>query len=210
MKPALPDPLPAKSFFATWFSHFSYNYLILPFLYIGLRLAAFFNAKIRRGIAGRKHLFERLEKKLRPFTSRESTILIHAASMGEYEQARPVIRELRRRFPELCIVASVFSPSAYDHIHDRSEADVLTYLPVDFRHQVRRFLDRVQPMALLVIRHDLWPNLLWEAQRRGIYTMLLDASVHRGSLRHRKLVRYFYRQVFAAFSAVCAISETEL
>jgi len=187
-----------------------YNAVVIPLLYAGFRVLGLFHPKIRAGIAGRRDLFARLQRALEEAPAQHSTVLVHAASMGEYEQARPVLRRLRLQMPQARIVLSVFSPSAYENIRDRHDADLLTYLPFDSRRNVRRFLDLLQPTALLITRHDIWPNLVWQARQRGIRTVLFDASVHEGSLRHKPVIRQFTRAVFAAFDAVCPISEPAL
>lgn len=185
----------------------AYNALVIPLLAGAFRLASLFNSKVRRGIAGRKALFGKLERHLSETPEHHPLILVHAASMGEFEQARPVLRLLRREMPACRLCLSLFSPSAYEHLAARHEADFVTYLPFDSRANVRRFLDLLQPAAILVARHDIWPNLLWEARARGIFTVLFAASIHDGSLRQKPLVRQFNRNVFRSFDAVCTISE---
>ena len=134
-------------------------------------------------------------------------ILIHAASMGEYEQARPVLRLLKERHPDVLRVLSVFSPSVFNGITDSYDADILTYLPFDSPAGTSRFLNLISPSVLLIARHDIWPNLLNKAQQNGTKCILFDASVHRGSLRHKPVVAGFMRSIFANFHAILAISE---
>ena len=187
-----------------------YNFFILPLLVVFVHFAALVHPKIRRGLSGRRHLLARLQKALNTFDRSRPVLLLHAASMGEYEQARPVMRELRRQAPEWLIVASVFSPSVYEHICAGEEADVVTYLPLDFPAAVGRFLEAIRPRALMIVRHDIWPNLLWQAASRNIRTLLIDASVHEGSLRHRWGIRQFYRLLFRRFDVISAVSAAAL
>lgn len=164
--------------------------------------------KIRAGVAGRETLFEELAAQLQR-CGPGPRVWLHAASMGEYEQARPILRELRGRFPRAVRVLTLFSPSAYNHLSRQNPpAEVFGYLPFDSLPNARHFLDLVQPAAGIVIRHDLWPNFLWEAARRGILLILADASVSANahSLRHRFGVRHFNRELFASFDWVCAVS----
>ena len=184
-----------------------YNLFIIPLLYSLFKILAFFNKKIKRGIIGREKLFSRLASQLDKCKNRQGTILVHAASMGEFEQARPVLRALRQQFPGYTICASVFSPSAFDNIQNNKEADIITYLPFDTLSASRKFLNLIKPRALLFTRYDLWPNLVWEAKRQNIFTMLFDASVQKASLRHKPLVRQFSRSVFLDLNAICAISQ---
>lgn len=183
-----------------------YNLVVVPFMYLAFRLLALFKPKIQRGIRGRKNLFSRLEEKIQVFGERKR-ILIHAASMGEFEQARPVLRELRNHFPEHILCVSVFSPSAFENVHNHPEADIVTYLPFDSLRACRKFLNIIRPQALLFTRYDLWPNLIWEAWRRKIQILLFDASVQETSLRHKPLVRQFNRAIFNTLNAICVISQ---
>ncbi len=187
-------------------AYFFYNLIILPLLTLALRCAGLFHNKIRSGIQGRRELNERLTRKLAAFPKTKPRILIHAASMGEYEQARPVIRLLRTKFPDHVLILSVFSPSAYENLNT-TEADILTYLPFDRIREVRSFLDLVRPQFLLFTRYDVWPNLVREASRRGAYCVLFAASLHEKSARRKWLIRQFSRAVHAHLDAICPISE---
>jgi 3-deoxy-D-manno-octulosonic-acid transferase len=184
-----------------------YNAVLVPLMFAAFVVAARLSRKIRRGIRGRASLMSDLARQLRAISPQRPRVWIHAASMGEYEQARPIIREIRQRLPECVIILSFFSPSAYEHVQkDASLADVVCYLPFDSRGRALRFLRVVQPDAGIFIRHDLWPNHLWLAKNRGVFLMLASASVHEKSLRHKPLLRSLNRAVFESFDIVGAIS----
>lgn len=183
-----------------------YNVFAIPLLYLIFRILAIFNSKVRRGVEGRANLFANLKKQL-PLKKSRNTILIHAASMGEYEQVRPLITELKKKWEDAFVVLSLFSPSVYENLKPNHNADAVTYLPFDSVFAVRKFLDLIEPQAILIARHDIWPNLVWMAKRRGIKTVLVDASVHEGSMRHKPLIRDFNRAVFAGLDIICPISE---
>jgi len=195
---------------STWRGWFVlYNLLIVPLLFVGFQLAAWFAPKVRAGIRGRASLLDEIARQLRDHSPQQLRVWIHAASVGEYEQARPLIRELRQRLPECLIVQSFFSPSIYEHMQKRSssrETDVVCYLPFDSLIRARRFLRVVQPEVGIFIRHDIWPNHLWEAKRRGVLLMLASASVHERSLRHLPILRSFNRAVFDCFDVIAATS----
>ncbi len=186
-----------------------YRLAILPLLLAAFYLLGLFHEKIRRGIRGRRRLWWTLQSAAARFSGRP-LLLVHAASMGEYEQARPLIRLLKQRLPDYCIAVSVFSPSAYEHIGNKSEADFLTYLPVDTRRSVRRFLDALQPRAVLLTRYDLWPNFIWEVSSRKIPLILFDASLPPGSFRRRFPARAFYRSLLRHFHGIFVISDAAL
>lgn len=165
--------------------------------------------KIRHGVRGRKHWFEDLRAQLQPFALSRPRVWIHAASMGECEQAKSILRELGKRLPEAVRVLTVFSPSAYLHIvRENFPAEVMCYLPFDSLRQVDKFYDLLHPRAGVVIRHDYWPNFIWQAKRRGIFLLLANASVsaNANSLRHKPIVRSFHREVFSNFDVIAAVS----
>jgi len=195
-------PLPTRGWFVF------YNLLAVPLLFAGFHVGAWFSPKIRAGIKGRSSLLNEVGRQLRALSPQRPRIWIHAASMGEYEQARPLIREIKQRLPETVIVLSFFSPSAFDHVQKSSSlAEVICYLPFDSIWRARRFLRVVQPDAGIFIRHDLWPNHLWLAKKQGAFLMLASASVHEKSLRHKPLLRSFNRVLFDCFDVVGAISQ---
>jgi 3-deoxy-D-manno-octulosonic-acid transferase len=137
-----------------------YDKICLPLLYIMFRLFALTNSKIRKGIQGRKDTFRKIEKGLSLFSDRGPRFWIHSSSMGEFEQAKPLVQQLKSRIPECVVIVSVFSPSAYEHIQDYQKADLICYLPIDTRQNAKRFISILKPDAGIMVRHDLWPNHL--------------------------------------------------
>jgi 3-deoxy-D-manno-octulosonic-acid transferase len=199
----------ASLFMRGWF--FFYNALVVPFMFVAFHVAAPFSRKIRAGMAGRRSLMGGIAKQLRAVSPQRVRIWIHAASMGEYEQARPLIREIKQRLPESVIILSFFSPSGYEHVQkSASLADVITYLPFDSYRRAKRFLRIVQPEVGIFIRHDLWPNHIWLAKKRGVFLMLASASVHEKSLRHKPVLRSLNRAILESFDAIGAVSKNAL
>jgi len=193
-----------------------YNLVAVPLMFLGFQAVAFLSRlgfsrfdKIRAGIAGRKKLFAELASQLAPVKNSGPRFWIHASSMGEYEQARPLLQEIKNRFPEAVRVLTLFSPSAYANLKRANiPAEAVSYLPFDSFWNARRFLNLVNPNAAIIIRHDFWPNHLWEAKKRGVKILLANASVSANarSLRHWPLVRHFNRAVFDSFDAIGAVS----
>ena len=201
-----------------FFWRFLYNVIIIPLLFglfhfLSLLASCGFArfAKSRAGLIGRKNLFAELAAQLSSVNNSAPRFWIHASSMGEYEQARPLLQEIHQRFPAAVRVLTFFSPSAYANIKRANiPAEVVSYLPFDSLQNARRFIGMINPVAAIIIRHDFWPNHLWEAQRHGAAILLANASVSANarSLRHWPLVRHFNRAVFDTFSAICAVSES--
>ncbi|MGA9117177.1 MAG: glycosyltransferase N-terminal domain-containing protein [Bacteroidota bacterium] len=186
-----------------------YTGLAVPCMWLVLRAAAPFSAKIRRGIRGRVDMMRRLGEQaagLQPGIR----IWFHASSLGEFEQAKPIIAALKRRDPRVRIIASFFSPSGYDHSRNYPLADVVTYLPFDTRRGAARFLDRVRPDVALMVRYDIWPNHIWELHRRGIPVMIANATMRYNSLRLLPALRSFHRHVYDSMEAILTVSESDV
>ena len=205
----------ARKFF--WMSF--YNFIIAPSIFFLVSAISFFGKtsrqgqKIKLGISGREHLFENIHSQLKTVFIKGPRVWIHAASMGECEQAKPILRELKKQYPNIICVLTVFSPSAFIHIDRKTiPAEVMCYLPFDKQSDVKRFLNLINPVAGIIIRHDLWPNILWQAQKRKIFLILADASVSTNahSKRHILLVRQFNSEIFACFNLICAVSESAI
>ncbi|MEW6097467.1 MAG: glycosyltransferase N-terminal domain-containing protein [bacterium] len=177
-----------------------YNTLGLVLLYIGLIVGFVFNEKIRRGIKGRKGLWLKLKKALTP----GKWVWFHISSMGEFEQAKPIISTLREKRDDLKILITFFSPSAYEPaVNNYKEADVISYLPFDTLSNAKKMLKLINPALFIFIKYDLWPNFVWQAKKMNIPMLLVD-----GSLSHTKLnffIKLFYKQVYSELNTICAI-----
>lgn len=128
----------------------------------------------------------------------------HVASLGEYEQAKPVIQELKKRFPNFRIVISFFSPSGYEHAIKRPQehVDYITYLPFDTRSKARKFMAALQPDIALFVKYDLWANHILEAKKRGIPLFLFSASMRPNQI-YFKPYGQFFRQIIHCFNCIC-------
>jgi 3-deoxy-D-manno-octulosonic-acid transferase len=138
-----------------------------------LPVSGLFSDKMKLFVNGRKNVFSKLEQEL---AANDQTIWFHAASLGEYEQAVPVIEVVKEQFPEKKIVISFFSPSGYEVKKNKSLGDVTVYLPLDTAANVNRFLDLVNPEWALFIKYEFWPNYLQELKKRKIRTLLVSGG----------------------------------
>ncbi len=151
---------------------FLYNFLVKTTEKI-LPVSGFFSDKMKLFIEGRKSTFSRLEEMI---SAEDKTFWFHAASLGEYEQAVPVIEAVKKHFPKHKIVLTFFSPSGYEVKKKSSLVDVVVYLPLDTRENAARFLDLVHPDWALFIKYEFWPNFLAELSRRQISTLLVSGA----------------------------------
>ena len=114
-------------------------------------------------------------------------IWFHAASLGEFEQGRPLIEQLREKYPEYQIMVTFFSPSGYEVRKNYKGADIISYLPYDRPKLVRNFLDIIKPEKAFFIKYEFWGNMLEELHRRNIPTYLVS-----GIFRKRQIFFKWY------------------
>ncbi len=180
---------------------FLYSYIFIPALYTVYLIISFFDEKARRGLKGRRNLFAALESALSNMPD-DNRVWFHASSLGEFEQAKPIIEILKKAGYR--IVVSFFSPSGYEYSRNYPGADVVTYLPLDTRRNARRFVAMVKPKVAVVMRYDLWPNHLEEARRSGTKIILADATFPMKLYQRTKFLRHFYRRLYKLPHAILA------
>ena len=139
-------------------------------VYSLLNIYGLFNKKIQLFVSGRKKTFE----KLSILKKTDKVIWIHAASLGEFEQARPIIEEIHKNYTSYKIVITFFSPSGYEIQKDYALADVTCYLPFDTRAKVKKFLEVTHPELVIIVKYEFWPTLLSELKKQSITTILVS------------------------------------
>lgn len=140
---------------------------------LGVKIASPFKRKAALLRNGHKEIADRIRQKLK---HGDRTIWIHAASLGEFEQARPLIDKIREELPQRKILLTFFSPSGYEVRKDYAKADCVTYLPFDMPGRVKKFLDLVNPEIAIFVKYEIWRNYLYELDRRQIPTYLISAT----------------------------------
>ena len=165
-------------------------------------IVALFHPKTRKWVEGQRGTlsFRRNEE---PNTL---VFWVHAASLGEFEQGRPVIEAIRAEYPHARIVLSFFSPSGYEIRKDYDQVDDVCYLPVDTPRNVKRFLDSVQPDVALFIKYEFWYNYLHELKKRQIPTFLFSA-IFRPNQLFFKPYGGFYRRMLFCFNEILVQNE---
>jgi len=187
------------------FWYFFYNCTFHPLFILLVRIASLFDAKIRKGLRDRKRLFEELIINVADLDRGKKTIWVHSASYGEFEQAKPIIEKLKSKF-DVNIVVTFFSPSGYDHSLHYPFADVISYLPMDVPRRVKYFLNLIRPTVALFMRYDVWPNVIWELQKRRIPSIIADATMRKKSTRHLPFVRNFHFTLYNSISKILSVS----
>jgi 3-deoxy-D-manno-octulosonic-acid transferase len=191
------------------FWYFFYNGLVIPIFWVLLQIGSAVNQKIRRGIRGRRHLFEQLSQDVQKLT-KSRRIWFHSSSMGEFEQAKPIIAALKKRYDDLDIVVSFFSPSGYEHSRNYKLASLITYLPFDSSSGARRFLDMIRPSAAIMVRYDIWPNHVWELRKRNIPTFIANATLRKSSSRLYPVLRSFHHHVYQSITSILTVSQADV
>lgn len=168
-----------------------------------VRLAAFRHKKARLWIDGRKDLFHRMREAIDPAAR---IIWIHVASLGEFEQGRPIIEKLRKTHPEYKLLLTFFSPSGYEIRKDYKGVDYLFYLPLDTPRNARRFLDIAHPEIAIFVKYEYWLNLLRELRRRKTRTFIVSAIFRRNSIFFRPYGGW-WRQALETFEVLFVQNE---
>ncbi len=139
---------------------------------------------------------------------REPSVWVHAVSVGEVLTARPLVIDLKRRYPRLRVFLST-TTLAGQQLARRSvqDVDAVFYFPFDWTFIVRRTLDLVQPKLFVMMETEIWPNLLRECRRRGVRTVLVNGRISYRSYPRYRLVRPFFRRVLADVDQFCMQSE---
>lgn len=151
----------------------TFLYQVGIFLYsVFIRFSSLFNDKARFFVHGRKNWKQNLSRKIVPGAK---YIWFHCASLGEFEQGRPVIEELKQQFPEYKIVLTFFSPSGYEIRKNYPLADVVTYLPLDTKRNAAAFLDIVNPEKVFFVKYEFWYFYISELKSRNIPLYIISA-----------------------------------
>ncbi|MBK6932323.1 MAG: 3-deoxy-D-manno-octulosonic acid transferase [Saprospirales bacterium] len=168
-----------------------------------IRLAALFHPKAKKWVTGRRQWRSRYRS---AFQKNKRLLWIHAASLGEFEQGRPVLEAFREQFPDWQIVLTFFSPSGYEIRKIYSGADFVAYLPADTHRNARDFLDWLQPDAAIFIKYEFWANYLFELKKRGTPTLLVSALFRQKQVFFRPY-GHFWRRVLGCFSHIFVQNE---
>ncbi|MCC6279409.1 MAG: 3-deoxy-D-manno-octulosonic acid transferase [Saprospiraceae bacterium] len=167
-------------------------------------VAALFDQKAKLWVAGRRHwrqsLAQSVSTALVPKDSGR-TLWIHAASLGEFEQGRPVIEAVREQFPDWRIVLTFFSPSGYEIRKNYPHADLVCYLPSDTRRNAADFLDLIRPDVAIFVKYEFWANYLFALRKRGVPTLLVSA-LFRKSQPFFQWYGAFWKKMLSCFTHI--------
>lgn len=175
---------------------FGYNCLLL-IVRFGYAVAGLFSAKAKAFNEGRSRFFERLKSQLA--TNAAPIIWVHCASLGEFEQGRPVIEKLKQEFSRYKIMLTFFSPSGYEVRKNYAQADYIFYLPWDTKRNASQFVSLVRPSLAIFIKYEFWHHYTTQLNKRNI-PLLSVSSIFREQQLFFKSYGGFYRKILFNFT----------
>ncbi len=190
-----------KHFVMHSFALFCYS-LLFPFFHGTAKLIRPFSPKLRTFFEVRKAVIEKVEKKISQLPSPAFRVWIHAAPVGEFEQARPIIAALKEKRPDIIFFVSFLSDSGYNARKNFPDAAAVFYLPVDSRANAKKLISVLKPDVLLLMRYDFWPNHLVEAKKYGTKLILAAAVLQQNAPYFKPVVKRFYTSIFHLFDHI--------
>lgn len=160
---------------------FTYN-IIICLYYVGVAIARLFSNKVRTMRKGEKATFSYLKQNM---DSNAKYIWFHAASLGEFEQGRPIIEELRSKYPDYKILLTFFSPSGYEVQKNYKGADLICYLPIDTPYLAHKFLNTIMPVMAFFIKYEFWYNYLHILHKNNVPVYSVSSIFREGQIFFR-------------------------
>ncbi len=183
-----------------------YNLIFIPLSFLTIFTLSLFNPKVRKGIAGRFGTLKKLKHFIHQLPNQNQRIWVHVSSYGEYLQAEPLLIALKKKTPNVIIIVTVFSPSGHENIKIQPPVDYLCYLPFDTYFQVKRFTRLLSPSFAVIVRHDIWPNMVWRIKKENTPLFLIDASLPDKSLRFIPIFKTLNSFLLRQFTVIFVIS----
>lgn len=179
-----------------------YNFIIGLYAFI-VYIISPFHKKARLMVKGHSDVFKKLEAEIDP-TARY--IWLHAASLGEFEQGRPIIEDIKANHPSYKILLTFFSPSGYEVRKDYELADIVCYLPFDRKSKVKRFLKLANPYLAIFIKYEFWYNYVNQLHKRNTPIYMVSAIFRPNQIFFRWYGK-FYQKILHFYSSICVQDE---
>lgn len=158
----------------------------------GVKIAAMRNAKAKAWLKGRKGLLKKIKTEV---VGKGPVVWVHCASLGEFEQGRPLIEEIKRRFPEKKILLTFYSPSGYEVQKDYKGADFIYYMPLDKRRNARRFIKYTNPEKVFFIKYEYWYNYLSILKKKKVPVYYVSAIFRKEQLFFKPRGRWYRKML---------------
>lgn len=170
--------------------------IVISLYLVGVAIASLFDEKVKKMWAGERRAIADVKAKL---DLSAKYVWVHAASLGEFEQGRPIIERIKSEHPEYKILLTFFSPSGYEVRKDYDKADIVCYLPLDTRRNARRFLRTIRPVCAIFIKYEFWYNYLHIMKHRNIPVYSVSSIFRDDQIFFRWYGRQ-YRRVLKCFT----------
>ena len=169
-----------------------YDFLMFSYQ-LAIRLASLWNPKAKKWVEGRKNN--------EAFQFKQKTIWIHCASLGEFEQGRPVLEKIKMEYPHYPVVLSFFSPSGFEIRKNYPGADKIIYLPLDTSKNAKQLISQINPAIVLWVKYDYWYHFLTTLKKKNI-PLLLVSGIFRKEQLFFKLYGGFWRKMLSSFTEI--------
>jgi len=170
---------------------FFYNFFIHLF-YLGILIASPFNKKAALWIKGRKNILYKIKSSISPD---DKIVWFHAASLGEFEQGKPLMEAFKKKFPKYKILLTFFSPSGYEIRKNYEQADFVFYLPIDTIQNARKFIEIVKPKKVFFIKYEFWFNYLKALRKAKIPTYFVSSNFRKEQHFFKWYGKWFRKQL---------------
>jgi 3-deoxy-D-manno-octulosonic-acid transferase len=179
---------------------FFYNTFLLLY-HFGIKAIAFRSVKAKNWLAGRQNYFQKLQNWKATLTQNDKIIWVHCASLGEFEQGRPLIESIKNNHPTVKILLTFFSPSGYEVRKNYNQADAIFYLPLDGKKNAKHFIDIVQPSFVIWVKYEYWYYYLTTLKAKNIPLFLVSAKF-RETQPFFKWYGNLYRKILQTFTHI--------
>ena len=170
---------------------FLYN-IAIWFFKIGILIASFFSPKARKWIAGRKNIFPTIQSQI---PENQQIIWFHCASLGEFEQGRPLIEKIKKELTGHQILLTFFSPSGFEIRKNYEHADYIFYLPIDSKRNAQQFLNIVKPVLAVFVKYEFWYHYLHELKKQKTPTLLISAIFRKDQIFFKSYGQFFKKML---------------
>ncbi len=185
-----------------------YSILIYPGIMLLFHIMALFKGNVRKALRGRYKYRSYILDGLNRDRNRGNLALLHASSMGEFEHIKPLITKLKSEY-DIETVVTFFSPSGFENVKEYPGVRFFLYLPFDFQFIWEKVFNLFKPEVLILSKHDVWPNQVWTAEKNGVPTYLINASLSAKSSRTNPLVRFFQKHIYRSLTGIYTVSEED-
>ena len=185
---------------------FLYNLILIPVMYLIFIIGSLFNKKIKQGWNGRRNYFVNARRIAEAIPENSKVYLFHSSSVGEWEQAIPIIERLKAKDPSVYVVVTFFSASGFNVVKS-TIIDAKLYMPIDSKANAREFFKIFNPKVWIICKYDIWPNMLFEAKKKNIPVLLTSAELAEDSKRHIFPMKAINKCIYEKIDYILTISQ---